>query len=115
MSTPSPYGSNGRDAAGRFAKGNGGGPGNPHGRQVAELRRTVLGAVTPDEVAELVRVIWDKARAGDMGAAKLLLSYLIGQPVAGVEVMAHVAPTVSYEEAVRRARALYGLDAGEPS
>ena len=51
MVTPSPKGANSRDAKGRFAAGNGGGPGNPYTRRVANLRATLLHAVS-DEVAE---------------------------------------------------------------
>ena len=39
---PKPNGANGRDEKGHFAKGNGGGPGNPFAQQVAELRKTLL-------------------------------------------------------------------------
>ena len=38
-----PAGDNGRDARGRFAPGNAGGPGNPFARRVAELRTWVQG------------------------------------------------------------------------
>ena len=34
----------------------------------------------PEEVAELARVLLDKAKAGDVAACKLLLGYLVGQP-----------------------------------
>ena len=43
---PSTNGHNGRGLAGRFAKGNPGGPGNPHGARVAALRAVLLDTVT---------------------------------------------------------------------
>ena len=39
-----------RDARGRFARGNGGGPGNPFARQSAALRQALLNAVTPQDL-----------------------------------------------------------------
>ncbi len=38
MTTPSTNGSNGRDAGGRFASGNRGGPGNPYAKRTAAIR-----------------------------------------------------------------------------
>jgi hypothetical protein len=42
MKTPLTNGGNGRDAAGRFPKGNPGGPANPFARRVALMRQTML-------------------------------------------------------------------------
>jgi hypothetical protein len=80
MATPSPNGSNGsgRDGSGRFAAGNPGGPGNPYARRVAALRSALVGAVTVDDMCELARGLLEKAKAGDMTAARLLLSYTVG-------------------------------------
>src|SRR5262245_54500170 len=44
----------GRDAHGRFAKGNPGGPGNPFARQSAALRRRVQEKLTEDELDQIV-------------------------------------------------------------
>ena len=64
---------------GRFAPGNGGGPGNPYARQVAALRKALLEVVTPEALAQVARALLDKAKDGDIAAAKLLLSYALGK------------------------------------
>lgn len=56
----------GRDQRGRFAKGNAGGPGNPHAAQVARLRAALLNAITEDDIRALRRAA---ARAGPRGRA----------------------------------------------
>lgn len=76
--TPSPNGDNGRDAGGRFAKGNPGGPGNPHARQVAELRSALLSAVSIDDLLAVIKALVQKAQGGDVQATKLLLDRLLG-------------------------------------
>ena len=48
---------NGRDAQGRFTRGNPGGPGNPFYRRQAEFRRAALASFTPEDVASLLRVM----------------------------------------------------------
>jgi len=69
-----------RELGGRYAKGNPGGPGNPFGRQVALLRKTILADATPDRVQALVKKIYDMAMDGILAAAKLYLSYAVGKP-----------------------------------
>lgn len=82
MARPSPNGADGgRDAGGRFAAGNPGGPGNPYARRVAALRSALLDAVTADDVREMARALLDQAKAGDAAAARLLLSYTVGPPL----------------------------------
>ena len=71
----------GRDPrTGRFAPGNPGGPGNPYGRAVAAFRRALYAALTPEDVAALVRSLRNAALAGNVAAVRLLLSYLVGTP-----------------------------------
>jgi hypothetical protein len=70
----------GRDARGRFTKGNRGGPGNPFVRQVAELRRTLLNFETQDDMKHVAFVLREKAMGGDVAAIKLLFRYLLGKP-----------------------------------
>jgi hypothetical protein len=74
-----------QDAKGRFVRGNAGGPGNPFGRQVAELRKVVLDAATPDKLRKLIDALIDRATSGDNAAAKLVLQYSLGKPAATVE------------------------------
>src|SRR5215510_6145932 len=76
---------NGHDARGRFAKGNKGGPGNPHARQVAALRSALLKIVTEDDIIEIAHVLLLKAKQGDLAAAKLLFSYTLGKPLEGAD------------------------------
>ena len=71
---------NGHDAKGRFAKGNAGGPGNPFGRKLAANRAAILEAVTPEDVRLIMGVLREKALAGDLAAAKLVLQYAVGKP-----------------------------------
>jgi hypothetical protein len=75
----------GRDAKGRFAKGNLFGPGNPHARRVAQYRRALWNAVTDDDIAAIVRRQVEKAKEGDTAAAKLILAYTAGKPVPTVD------------------------------
>lgn len=78
--SPSPNGANGeRDAAGRFASGNPGGPGNPHARRVGELRAALLDAVTPADVRAMVEALVSKARSGDVLAIRVLLDRVFGR------------------------------------
>jgi hypothetical protein len=74
-----------KDAKGRFVRGNPGGPGNPFGRQVAELRKVLLGAVTPERMRTLVDSLVERSIKGDNVAAKLVLQYTLGKPAAAVE------------------------------
>jgi hypothetical protein len=69
-----------RDACGRFAKGNPGGPGNPYPRRVAALRRALLTSVTEDDMTAITKAVIDEARAGNIAAAKLLFQYVLGKP-----------------------------------
>ena len=86
-STPLPNGSSGdaRNSAGRFAPGNPGGPGNPYARRVAALRSMLLDAATADDLRSMVRSLLKKAKAGDVAAARLVLAYTIGPPLAATE------------------------------
>ena len=69
-----------RDANGRFVKGNSGGPGNPFARQVAALRRALIDAITEEDIKDIATAMLIKARAGDVAAAKLVFSYVLGRP-----------------------------------
>jgi len=69
-----------RDNRGRFAKGNPGGPGNPNARHAAALRSTIREAVTPEDMAEVMRVLLDKAKAGELAAIRELFDRTIGKP-----------------------------------
>ena len=74
---PSP--SSERDARGRFAKGNSGGPGNPYAREVAHVRKLMFATVSDEQIKALILRLLDMAMEGNVPAAKLLLSYLMGK------------------------------------
>jgi hypothetical protein len=82
---PAPPPANGRDADGRFTRGNPGGPGNPFARRVAALRQALLRTVTDEDVQDLAARLLESARAGDMAAMKLLLGYVLGRPAEVVD------------------------------
>ena len=76
----------GRTPTGRFAVGNRGGPGNPFIRRVTKLRSALLKAVTTEDIAEVVQMLIDKAKAGDVAAARELLDRTIGKARQPVDV-----------------------------
>ena len=69
-----------RDAKGRFAKGNPGGPGNPYARQVAELRKELLQRCTPERIGKIADRMMELAEGGNVSAAKLVFQYVLGKP-----------------------------------
>ena len=73
-----------RDANGRFAPGNVGGPGNPFARRVAELRQIMLECVTDKDMEIIVGALIVQAQAGKLAAIKLLFQYVLGKPAATV-------------------------------
>jgi len=73
---------NDRGTDGRFSPGNKAACGNPHNRRVARLRSVLLDAVSDDDLEAVARKLVVLAKRGDVGAAKLLLAYLIGKPAA---------------------------------
>lgn len=103
MAQPSPNGSNGetRDARGRFGRGNSGGPGNPYARRVAALRTALANSVSPEALTEMAQALVERAKSGDVAAAKLVLGYLIGAPLPAIDPD-HLD---SHENEVRNARA----------
>src|SRR5262249_16432064 len=70
----------GRDSRGRFLKGNRGGPGNPHMRRTAAMRREVAEAFEEGELRPLMKMLMIRALQGDMAAARLVLEYTVGKP-----------------------------------
>lgn len=75
-----PFG-DGRDASGRFAKGNPGGPGNPLAGRLSKLRSALVGAVTEDDIRQIAEALVAAAKGGDMAATKELLLRTLGRPV----------------------------------
>jgi hypothetical protein len=107
---PKENGANGRDGHGRFIEGNPGGPGNPYVKRTAEIRATLLGTVSDDDLRAIVRALVRKAKKGDTIAAREVLDRLIGKAPALVQ--AEIAATtvervLTPEEAVAAIRAEY--------
>jgi len=69
-----------RDPLGRFAPGNQGGPGNPFARLMGMLRCALVRRIKPEAVEAIADVLIERAKAGDVPAARLVLSYGIGKP-----------------------------------
>jgi hypothetical protein len=78
--TPSTHGPNGQGPNGRFLPGNRFGRGQPLAGQVAKLRAAMLKAVKVGDVKDIIGGMIDKARGGDVAAAKLVLQYTLGEP-----------------------------------
>ncbi len=102
--SPSPPDDNGREAAtGRFAAGNTFGQGNPHHRRVAELRSALLDAISPEDLRAIVEQLVQKAKAGDVAAAREVLDRIFGKASQPIEVgLGRSFPTLT-EEQQRRA------------
>ena len=71
-------GDNGRDAAGRFAAGNPGGPGGSH-RRVNELRRAIEEAVSPQYIGGIMKKATMMAIGGNLAAMRLVLERTLGR------------------------------------
>jgi hypothetical protein len=82
IETPSTNGANGRGPGGRFAKGNAGGPGNPHAKRVARLRSALFKTVSAADLRAVITVLLAQAKAGDVASIKELLQRLLGPPEA---------------------------------
>ena len=79
---PSANGPNGgRDANGRFAPGNKGGPGNPEAARVARIRSALLRAANLKDVRAIIKSLIEQAKGGDVAAAKLLFDRILGRPI----------------------------------
>ena len=74
-----------QDAKGRFVRGNAGGPGNPFGRRVAELRKIIVETLNDAEMLAITLAMIARAKAGDVAAARLLFQYALGKPAKAVE------------------------------
>src|SRR5207302_1969026 len=54
-------------------------------RRVAGLRSALLDTVVSEDVAAIARALVDKAKKGDVPAAKLVLAYTLGKPAPAVQ------------------------------
>jgi pyruvate-formate lyase-activating enzyme len=100
MPTPS---TNGRTPRGQFAKGNPGGPGNPHAKRVAEFREAIMDAVSTADLKAVAKALVRRAKEGDIAAARELFDRVLGKsPPIEIEVPAP-PPEISpeFQERVR--------------
>src|SRR5260370_17926270 len=74
-----------RATAGRFAKNNPGGPGNPFARQTAALRAYLINHVTERELQDILDILLLNAKGGHLPTIKFLFSYVLGKPKPVVE------------------------------
>jgi hypothetical protein len=74
------------DASGRFVRGNRGGPGNPLGGRIGEMRQIIVDALTNDAVRKLADAMIERAQDGNVAAARLLLQYALGRPAAAADL-----------------------------
>lgn len=80
---PMPNGENGgRDRHGRFGRGNRAAAGHaaPYAAKVASLRAALLEAVSPEDIQAIAKALIEKARRGDLRAARELFDRLLGAP-----------------------------------
>jgi hypothetical protein len=80
MEERSTNGANGRDHRGRFQPGCPPGPGNPWVAKVAAYRAAWHAAVTDEDLRDIARALVTEAKAGDVAAARVVLSYCLGSP-----------------------------------
>lgn len=69
-----------RSAGGRFAAGNAGGPGSRNNARMAALRNAISKCCRPSQLVELFQSMRMQALNGDVAAARVLLSYVVGRP-----------------------------------
>ena len=69
-----------RTSDGKFAPGNGGGPGNPYARATARLRVVLLETITDEDIREIARVLIKRAKEGHLPAIQEVLNRLVGKP-----------------------------------
>jgi hypothetical protein len=70
----------GRDAKGRFTKGNPGGPGNPFARHVAKLRSALVQCVSEEDIGRIAQGLLVNAKLGHLPSIRILLLYVLGKP-----------------------------------
>jgi hypothetical protein len=91
---PSLKGLNGdRDEQGRFRPGWRGGPGNPFAKQVNRLRAALLRCVKPADIRAIADALVEKAKGGDVFAAREVLRLTVGSTPRHVDRVAEAAVT----------------------
>lgn len=108
---PIPTAKNGREATGRFAKGNPGGPGRPRRPDlytVATERAEAAGVDLEHELWLVCESLFEQAKQGNVQAARLLFAHLCGEPptTSDVSVTVGTHTPLSDDERAERVRAL---------
>ena len=81
-----------RDATtGRFLTGNQGGPGTPKGSKRQLISNAFYAAVSPGDMAGIVKVLVSKAKAGDPIAARLILERFVPKTPQSVDLTGEAA------------------------
>jgi len=106
---PTANGDNGRDSNGRFTKGNSGGPGNPHARRTARIRRLILDSVSDDDIRATLATLVNLARGGDLAAIRELLDRTAGKAVPAVDPDRVDLEALKLGEAYRDAKSTINL------
>ena len=78
----------GRDAKGRFTKGNqfGKGKGRPNRSTEDKYLRVFSDTVTEEDLKQILEVAMSRAKAGDVSFARLILEHGLGKPAQRVQV-----------------------------
>ncbi len=77
---------NGHDENGRFAKGNGGGPGRPRKCREEQYLALLLSECNLEDARVIIRSTVSRAKAGDKSAREWLFNYILGKPVERREI-----------------------------
>jgi hypothetical protein len=73
----------GRDmATGRFLRGNRCGTGSPLAAKANKLRAAMFRAIDAGDIREIIDAVKVEAKRGNLVAARLILAYTLGEPVA---------------------------------
>jgi len=70
-----------RLANGHFRKGSKGGPGHPLSGKLWEMRKAVAEAITPEDIATVIKKMIGLAKGGNCKAAQLVLDRACGKVV----------------------------------
>lgn len=66
---------------GQFEKGNKGGPGNPFGKQISQLRSKLFKMITKGKTFDqVVNSLINQANNGNVAAIKIIFEYTLGKP-----------------------------------
>ena len=73
-------GSPGRDQRGRWIRGCAPGPGRPPAAREEAYREALQAAASPEDLGMVFGKVMERARAGDIAAARLVMQQLVGPP-----------------------------------